>query len=263
MRKQQAHRIVLLPTTQDYFHPGDPALDLIRDRNFLTLTDSCLEGQFSNDDGTELVRLASRCLQYEPRERPNAKSLVAALSPLQKETDVPSYELMGIPHGSASSLQQLSLSPLGDACSRMDLTAIHEILEKVGYKDDEGTANELSFQMWTDQMQETLNSKKKGDAAFRHKDFRAAIECYTQFIEVGTMVSPTVFARRCLSYLMSDMPQQALNDAVQAQVISPAWPTASYLQAAALHALGMENEAHEALKDGSLLESRRNTAAGS
>lgn len=52
------------------------------------LTDSCLEGQFSNDDGTELVRLASRCLQYEPRERPNPKSLVTALIPLQKETEV-------------------------------------------------------------------------------------------------------------------------------------------------------------------------------
>lgn len=52
------------------------------------LTDSCLEGQFSSDDGTELVRLASRCLQYEPRERPNPKSLVAALIPLQKETEV-------------------------------------------------------------------------------------------------------------------------------------------------------------------------------
>ena len=52
------------------------------------LTDSCLEGQFSNDEGTELVRLASRCLQYEPRERPNPKSLVAALIPLQKENEV-------------------------------------------------------------------------------------------------------------------------------------------------------------------------------
>ncbi|XP_068645557.1 probable serine/threonine-protein kinase BSK3 [Aristolochia californica] len=240
--------------------PPSHALDLIRDRNFLMLTDSCLEGQFSNDEGTELVRLASRCLQYEPRERPNAKSLVTALTSLQKETEVPSYVLMGIPHGDASSLQQLQLSPLGDACSRMDLTAIHEILEKTGYKDDEGTANELSFQMWTDQMQETLNSKKKGDSAFRHKDFRAAIDCYTQFIEVGTMVSPTVFARRCLCYLMSDMPQQALNDAVQAQVVSPAWPTASYLQAAALLTLGMENEARESLKDGSSLESRKNNA---
>lgn len=64
------------------------ALDLIRGKNFLMLMDSCLEGHFSNDDGTELVRLASRCLQYEPRERPNVKSLVTALTPLQKETEV-------------------------------------------------------------------------------------------------------------------------------------------------------------------------------
>lgn len=52
------------------------------------LMDSALEGNFSNDDGTELVRLASRCLQYEPRERPNAKSLVTSLLSLQKETEV-------------------------------------------------------------------------------------------------------------------------------------------------------------------------------
>lgn len=70
------------------------ALDLIRDRNLQMLTDSCLEGQFSNDDGTELVRLASRCLQYELRERPNSKSLVAALNPLQKEIEVKSSLLL-------------------------------------------------------------------------------------------------------------------------------------------------------------------------
>ncbi|XP_021754164.1 probable serine/threonine-protein kinase At5g41260 isoform X2 [Chenopodium quinoa] len=229
--------------------PPSHALDLIRDRNIQTLMDSCLEGQFSNDDGTELVRLASRCLQYEPRERPNPKSLVAALIPLQKETEVPSHELMDIPHGAAD----ISLSPLGEACSRKDLTAIHEILESIGYKDDEGAATE----MWTSQMQDTLTSKKKGDAAFRQKDFKTAIECYSQFIDVGTMLSPTAFARRSLCYLMSDMPQEALDDASQAQVISPVWHIASYLQAAALFALGKENEAQLALKDGSSLENKR------
>lgn len=61
---------------------------MIRDRNFETLTDSCLEGQFSDEDGTELVRLASRCLHYEQRERPNVKSLVTALAPLQNDVDV-------------------------------------------------------------------------------------------------------------------------------------------------------------------------------
>ncbi|XP_021895269.1 probable serine/threonine-protein kinase At5g41260 [Carica papaya] len=235
--------------------PPSHALDLIRDRNIQMLTDSCLEGQFSDDDGTELVRLASRCLQYEPRERPNPKSLVTALIPLQKDTEVPSHVLMGMPHGAAA----MPLSPLGEACLRMDLTAIHEILENLGYKDDEGAATELSFQMWTNQMQETLNSKKKGDVAFRHKDFRAAIECYTQFIDVGTMVSPTVFARRSLSYLMNDMPEEAHTDALQAQVISAEWHIASYLQAAALFALGKENQAQLALKEGSMLEKKNAT----
>ncbi|RID44445.1 hypothetical protein BRARA_I01237 [Brassica rapa] len=234
--------------------PPSHALDLIRDRNIQMLIDSCLEGQFSSDDGTELVRLASRCLQYEPRERPNPKSLVTAMIPLQKDLETPSHQLMGIP----SSASTTPLSPLGEACLRTDLTAIHEIVEKLGYKDDEGAATELSFQMWTNQMQDSLNFKKKGDVAFRHKDFANAAECYSQFIEGGTMVSPTVYARRSLCHLMNDMPQEALNDAMQAQVISPAWHIASYLQAVALSALGQENEAHAALKDGSMLESKRN-----
>jgi BR-signaling kinase len=67
------------------------ALDLIRDRNFNMLTDSCLEGQFSNEEGTELVRLASRCLHYEPRERPNVRSLVQSLAPLQKDVEVNTF----------------------------------------------------------------------------------------------------------------------------------------------------------------------------
>ncbi|KAG2279067.1 hypothetical protein Bca4012_040615 [Brassica carinata] len=222
-------------------------------RNLQTLTDSCLDGQFSDSDGTELVRLASRCLQYEARERPNPKSLVTALTPLQKDTEVPSHVLMGLPHSGSVS----PLSPLGETCSRKDLTAMLEILEKLGYKDDEGVTNELSFHMWTDQMQESLNFKKKGDVAFRQKDFREAIECYTQFID-GGMISPTVCARRSLCYLMSDMPKEALDDAIQAQVISPVWHVASYLQSASLSFLGMENESQIALKDGSNLESKRN-----
>ncbi|KAL5550178.1 hypothetical protein UlMin_000354 [Ulmus minor] len=237
--------------------PPSHALDLIRGKNFLMLMDSALEGNFSNDDGTELVRLASRCLQYEARERPNAKSLVTSLMSLQKETEVPSHVLMGISHETVSSVQPLSLTPFGEACVRKDLTAIHEILDKNGYKDDEGIANELSFQMWTNQMQDTLNSKKHGDTAFRAKDFASAIDCYTQFIDSGTMVSPTVYARRCLSYLMSEMPQEALGDAMQAQVVSPEWPTALYLQAACLLSLGMDDDAQETLKDGTNLESKK------
>ncbi|KAL0003799.1 hypothetical protein SO802_011360 [Lithocarpus litseifolius] len=115
----------------------------------------------------------------------------------------------------------------------------------------------VSFQLWTNQRQETLNSKKRGDAAFRFKDFANALSYYTQFIDGGTMISPTVFARRCLCYLMSEMPQEALGYAMQAQVIAPEWPTAFYLQAAALFSLGMDYDAQESLKDGTSLGTQR------
>lgn len=79
-----------------------------------------------------------------------------------------------------------------------------------------------------------------------------------QFIDGGTIVYPSVFARRCLSYLMNDMPQEALADAMKAQMVFPEWPTASYLQAAALFSLGMDSDAQECLNDGTDLEANRN-----
>jgi BR-signaling kinase len=136
---------VLLDLLSGKHIPPSHALDLIRGKNMLLLMDSYLDGQFTNDDGTELVRLASRCLQFEPRERPNAKMLVAALTPLQRRTEqVPSYTMMGISRG--DSAPALTFSPLGEACSRNDLTAVHEILVKTGYKDDEGTDNEVFWE---------------------------------------------------------------------------------------------------------------------
>ncbi|KAK8687776.1 hypothetical protein V6N13_086573 [Hibiscus sabdariffa] len=57
---------------------------------------------------------------------------------------VPSHVLLDISQETTSSKRTILLSPLGEACSRMNLTAIHEILEKTGYKDDEGIANDVS-----------------------------------------------------------------------------------------------------------------------
>ncbi|RHN76133.1 putative transferase [Medicago truncatula] len=111
--------------------PPSHALNLIRARNFPLLMDSCLEGRFSNDDGTELVRLALHYLQYVPRERPNAKSLVSSLV------------LLGILDESEPSIETVSLTPFGQACSRKDLITIHKILERVEYK-DEDVANEVN-----------------------------------------------------------------------------------------------------------------------
>ena len=48
-----------------------------------------------------------------------------------------------------------------------------------------------------------------------------------QFVDVGTMISPTVLARRSLAYLLSDQAEAALRDGMQAQYVHPEWPTAS------------------------------------
>ncbi|KAM2033460.1 hypothetical protein ACFX1T_015345 [Malus domestica] len=180
-------------------------------------------------------------------------SFISFCLPLQ----VPSFVLMGIPHGTFWS----SLSQLGDACSRRDLTAIHEIRENIGYKDD-GMTNERSFKCGLTKCRNHKIQRKGGDSAFKHQDIRTKIECYSQFIGVGTMVSPTIFDRRSLSYLMSDKPQEAIKDAMQAQVVSPVWHIACYLQAVALSALGMDSEAEAALKEGTMLESKMSKAAG-
>ncbi|KAK3425024.1 hypothetical protein EUGRSUZ_F01752 [Eucalyptus grandis] len=248
---------VLLDLLSGKHIPPTHALDMIRGKNILLLMDSHLEGNFSTEEATLVFDLASRCLQYEPRERPNTKDLVATLAPLQNKPDVPSHVMLGIPkHEEPPPTPPHPLSPMGDACSRMDLTAIHQILVTTHYKDDEGT-NELSFQEWTQQIRDMLEARKRGDLAFRDKDFRTAIDCYSQFIDVGTMVSPTVFARRSLCSLMCDQPDAALRDAMQAQCVYPDWSTAFYMQAVALAKLDMHKDAADMLHEASALEEKR------
>lgn len=251
---------VLLDLLSGKHIPPSHALDMIRGKNVLLLMDSHLEGKYSTDEATALMDLASRCLQYEPRDRPNTKDLVATLVPLQTKTDVPSHVMLGISkREEAPPTPQHPLSPMGEACSRMDLTAIHQILVMTHYRDDEGT-NELSFQEWTQQMRDMLDARKRGDFAFRDKDFKTAIDCYSQFLDVGTMVSPTVYARRSLCHLLCDQPDAALRDAMQAQCIYPEWPTAFYMQAVALAKLNMSSDSSDMLNEAAGLEMKRQSA---
>ncbi|KAF8412525.1 hypothetical protein HHK36_000493 [Tetracentron sinense] len=246
---------VLLDLLSGKHIPPSHALDLIRGKNVLILMDSSLEGQYANEDATKLVELASRCLQSEARDRPSTKFLLTAVAPLQKQKEVASHVLMGQPKTAV--VLPTMLSPLGKACARMDLTAVHDILLKTGYKDEEGAENELSFQEWTQQVQEMLNTKKFGDIAFRDKNFKNAIDYYSKLVVMMSVPSATVFARRALSYLMNSQPELALRDAMQAQVCMPEWPTAFYLQALALSKLGMETDAQDMLNDGAAFESKK------
>ncbi|EPS71043.1 hypothetical protein M569_03708 [Genlisea aurea] len=247
---------VLLDLLSGKHIPPSHALDLIRGKNVLLVMDSSLEGQYSKEDATEMVELASKCLQYEARDRPDIKFLLTGVDPLQKQKEVASHVLMGLTKTPAVVLPTM-LSPLGKACARMDLTAVHEILLKTGYRDEEGAENELSFQEWTQQVQDMINTKKFGDIAFRDKDFTTAIDCYSKLVSMMPVPSGTVFVRRAISYLMIGQPELALRDAMQAQVCLPEWPTAFYMQALALSKLGMETDAQDMLNDGASFEAKK------
>ncbi|CAN1307821.1 Serine/threonine-protein kinase BSK1 [Linum perenne] len=249
---------VLLDLLSGKHIPPSHALDMIRGKNIILLMDSHLEGNFSTEEATTVVGLASQCLQYEPRERPSTKELVSTLSPLQSKPDVSCF----LPISKLPFDDLRPRSPMGEACSRMDLTAIHQILVMTHYKDDEGT-NELSFQEWTQQMRDMLESRKRGDLSFRDKDFKTAIDCYSQFIDVGTIVSPTVFARRSLCYLLSDQPDAALRDGMQAQCVYPDWPTAFFMQSVALAKLNMHTDAADMLNEATVLEEKKQRGKGS
>ncbi|KAJ6347834.1 hypothetical protein OIU76_004347 [Salix suchowensis] len=266
---------VLLGLLSGKHIPPSRALDIIRGNNVLMLMDSSLEGQYASNDATNLVA---------------------------------SYILMGLSKGTVT--LPTVLSPLGKACARMDLTAVHDILLKTGYRDEEGAENERkciniennckrlvgelnlptkkgckwsiktialisketplkppeswyaleqrkwqkTMKKWTQQVQDILNTKKFGDIAFRDSDFKNAIEYYSKLVNLMSIPSATVFARRAFSCLMSGQAELALRDAMQAQVCIPEWPTAFYLQALALSKLGMETDAKDMLNDGAVLE---------
>ncbi|XP_044344464.1 serine/threonine-protein kinase BSK1 isoform X3 [Triticum aestivum] len=190
------------------------------------------------------IEIGLACVNLERKGRPSTGELIKLLQ-------------------GRMTLDEIAASRMEATCSQPDLTAIHEILEREGYKPDEGPPTELSFQMWTNQMRETLIPKKKGDAAFRAGDFQVALDNFTEFIDNGAIISPVVYARRSLCYLMSDQPDAALQDLKIVKGIFEEciekWPTALYIEEVAVSMLVNQRHrsATEMLNEASHLEEER------
>jgi BR-signaling kinase len=135
------------------------------------------------DINTKLSSLIQECWETDPQERPTFESICTKLQEIKQ---VPSYTMIGTSQG--DSVPALTFSPLGKAFSQNDLTAVHEILVKRGYKDDE-----LSFQVWSKKIQDMHNSRRQGDRAFCEKDYEQAIDCYSQ-------VSPFLYPILVMQY---------------------------------------------------------------
>ena len=84
-----------------------------------------------------ILYLLQKCTVYHTI----LKRLMVAAVPLQNMEQVPSYVMLGIPkpveEPQAPPIPQRPLSAMGEACSRMDLTAIHQILFTTHYREDE------------------------------------------------------------------------------------------------------------------------------
>ena len=232
--------------------PPSHAPEMIHSKSVGELIDPNLKGKFSTEEATVIFKLASQCLQYEDTESLNTKDLVSTLETLQTKTNASSYGMLEMAKHEEVSLNQLST--LGDACLKMDLTAIHKILVMA---EDDKEVVELSFEEWLEEVKDIQDVRKRGDQAFLEKDFETAIVCYSQLIESRRMVCPSVYARRCLCYLFCNQPDRALKDGMVAQQLFPDWPTAFYLQSVALSKLNMITDSADTFKEATLLEAKR------
>ncbi|KAM0942294.1 putative transferase, protein kinase RLK-Pelle-RLCK-XII-1 family [Dioscorea sansibarensis] len=265
--------------------PPDHALDMIMSNNMRTFLDSRLKGQYSMEEVVALVKLASQCLQYMPKDRPTIKHVIASLEQVQSnvgDAGEPSNAtpgtpgqgktpqilgtqkkdkaplMLGSPKQDTPQIPQSTSFPIAEAVARVDLTAIHQILLSEGYRGDEAS-RELAFRDSAQHMIEMLEARRRGELAYMRKDFKTAIECYSQFLDGAKIVSPTTYVRRSLCYLMSDQPYNALSDAMQAQHIQPDWPTAFYMQAIALSQLNRHRDSADKLKEAIALEEKKLT----
>ncbi|CAA7021993.1 unnamed protein product [Microthlaspi erraticum] len=236
--------------------PPSHAPEMIHGKNVIELVDPNLKGKFSTEEAIIVFKLASQCLQYEGIESLNTKDLVTTLETLQTNTivTVPSNAMLAMTKD--KNVPWTQISPLGEACLRMDLTAIQKILVSTEYEDDKEVI-ELSFEEWTQEVKDLQEVRKHGDQAFLKEDYKTAIDCYSQFIEGRRIVYPSVYARRSLCYLFCNQPERALRDGMLAQEVFSDWPTAFYLQSIALSKLNMITDSADTLKEAALLEAKR------
>ncbi|XP_039134280.1 serine/threonine-protein kinase BSK1-2-like [Dioscorea cayenensis subsp. rotundata] len=260
--------------------PPGQALDMMRDNDIHTFLDPHLKGKYPIEEATALVQLASQCLRYEPKARPTIAGVFATLVEVQskalamwrsekQDKNPPMLRSSPKPNETpqmqgtqkqdkARLIRQPTSFPMAEAVVRMDLTAIHQILVSAQYNDDEANG-EASFREWTQQVRDMLEIRKRGDSAFNDRVIKTAIECYSQFVDLEETTSPTVYVRRSLCYLMSDQPDNALQDAMLAQCIQPDWPMVFYMQAVALRQLNMNSDSADMLKEATTLEEQRLT----
>ncbi|XP_010467469.1 PREDICTED: probable inactive receptor-like kinase SSP [Camelina sativa] len=99
--------------------PPSHVPEMINGKDVTDLMDPTLKGNFSKEEATVILKLASECLQWKNRKSLITKEVVATLEALQSKTQVPSTEVVELAKQQdvASSSQQQEAEPLQEVPS--------------------------------------------------------------------------------------------------------------------------------------------------
>ncbi|KAI9185742.1 hypothetical protein LWI28_010266 [Acer negundo] len=95
-------------------------------------------------------------------------------------------------------------------------------------------------------------AKSRGDEAFKRNDCQAAIDAYTQAIDLDPY-DATLLSNRSLCWIRLGQAEHALADAKACRALRPDWPKACYREGAALRLLQKFDEAANAFYEGVVL----------
>ncbi|KAJ9180079.1 hypothetical protein P3X46_008367 [Hevea brasiliensis] len=96
-------------------------------------------------------------------------------------------------------------------------------------------------------------AKSRGDDAFRRKDYRMAVDAYTQAIDLDH-TDATLLSNRSLCWVRLGQPEHALTDAKACRALRPDWSKACYREGAALRLLQRFDEAANSFYEGVRLD---------
>ncbi|XP_021621660.1 ankyrin-1 isoform X1 [Manihot esculenta] len=96
-------------------------------------------------------------------------------------------------------------------------------------------------------------AKSRGDEAFRRREYRMAVDAYTQAIDLDP-TNATLLSNRSLCWVRLGQPEHALTDAKACRALRPDWSKACYREGAALRLLQRFDEAANSFYEGVMLD---------
>ncbi|KAF2287703.1 hypothetical protein GH714_002380 [Hevea brasiliensis] len=200
-------------------------------------------------DPNVLMRMARN--QYRLLQRGN-RAAVEILFPLTSEVQtIPEWTVDGI-----LGYMHLKLTNNWFSCilglSGSTLEEMRNLREVIATEGNSVPKNDLP-EVSLEAKRRAAEAKSRGDDAFRRKDYRMAVDAYTQAIDLDH-TDATLLSNRSLCWVRLGQPEHALTDAKACRALRPDWSKACYREGAALRLLQRFDEAANSFYEGVKLD---------